>query len=194
MDLLSRTRVLTTGIIVLTLLNVAALGTLWWQNLRPPLPLPGVPPLRESPGEFIERRLGLNIEQKRRFGELRAAYRAEADGIERRMRDARRELYDALRGGAAPDSFVAAKTEELGTLEAQLQRATFMHFRDLRGLCDSLQRPALDALVRDVFERGSPVPPGGEPPGARPGEGSDIPLPPPGGDHPPGAPPPGPPR
>jgi len=190
MDLLSRNRILTAGIIALTLLNIAVLATLWWQNTRPPLPRPAGRAGGDAPGEFMVRRLALTGEQQQRFGELRTVYRNEADSIERDMWAVRRELYDALRSGDAPDTFLVRRTDELGRLEAALQRATFRHFHELRSLCDSVQRPKLDALLRDVFERGSRgLPPVG-PPVMVPGGGGERP---PAGGEPGAEPPPGPP-
>ncbi|HTO92757.1 MAG TPA: periplasmic heavy metal sensor [Bacteroidota bacterium] len=188
MDLLGRNRVLTAGIVVLAVLNVAALGTLWWQNARIPRPRPGAYPGAPSPREFMERRLGLSEPQRARFEEMRLRYRAETEPIERNIWTVRRALYESLRRGAPPDSFVASATEELGRLEAQMQRATFRHFEGLRALCDSLQRPDLDMLLRDLFERESGVPP--SPPGMMREGGGEIPPPPrPGSGPPPGLPP-----
>jgi len=190
MDLLRRNRILTAGIIVLALLNIAVLATLWWQGTRAPVPRPGGPPGAASPGAFMERRLGLTDEQRSRFGEMRLRFRAEADPIERQMWTVRRALYDALRSGAAKDSFVVRVTDELGGLEAKMQRATFRHFQELRALCDSRQREELDALLRDVFARESGgLTPAGVPPPA--GPGGEMPMPP--GEGPAGGPPPGPP-
>ena len=191
MDLLSRNRVLTAGIVVLAVLNIAVLGTLWWQNARLPLPRPGVYPGAASPRELMERRLGLSEAQRARFEEMRLRYRGEAEPIERNIWSVRRRLYESLRGGAPPDSLVVRATDELGRLEAQMQRATFRHFEELRALCDSLQRPNLDMLLSDLFERESGGPPPGGPPGMMQGPGGEVPPPPrPGNGHPPGLPPP----
>jgi len=188
MDLLSKNRILTGGIVMLILLNVAVLGTLWWQAGKEPGP---PPPGRAGPREFMEKVLQLSGRQKKQFEDLREGYQRESEQIMVQLRGTRRELYDALGTMGSSDTAGVPKTEEIGRLQAKMELLTIRHFQSLRALCDEGQREKFDGLMRDVFGRvsGQPPPPPGAPAGDRPGgrgPGADrIPDSPPDGGPPP---------
>jgi hypothetical protein len=183
MDLLSKNRILTGGIFILVLLNIAALGTLWWQAGKGPGPVP--PGRGAGPREFLEDQLRLSEAQRAQFEELRELYQRESEPIVMQLKVARRGLYDALRSGGPSGEVVVPKTEEIGKLHERMELLTLRHFQSLRALCDEGQRRKFDGIMRDVFERVSPLPPPGDRTGGR--EGADrIPGPPPAGGPPPG--------
>ncbi len=182
MDLLMKNRVLTAGVILLVLLNVATLGTLWFHSGG--IPRSG-PAGRGGPGEFMQGRLQFNEAQRKQFEVLRSAYQHESEGFASRLKAARLSLYDEIRSGRSSEDVLARLTGEVGALQSQLELLTMRHFRSVRELCDEQQRTRFDELMRDVFERtpGEPPPPGAPPegrpggPGAPPGGGTPLPPP-----------------
>jgi hypothetical protein len=167
MDLLSKNRVLTAGVLLLVILNIATLGTLWWQAARrPDIPPPG----RFGPREIMEEKLHLSNGQKARFEGLRSEYQQASGHVVADLVASRRGLYSALRSGDTSAAPIVQEIERIGTLQKNLDLLTIRHFQAVRALCDDGQRVEFDRLMRDVFERAS----GGVPPApGPPAEGRD---------------------
>ena len=156
MDLLSKNRALTAGVLLLVILNVATLGTLWWQAARrPDMPHPG----RPGPGEIMEETLHLSGGQKAQFENLRAEYRRASGRIIGDLVASRMGLYDVLRSGDPSGARIDPEIERISALEKNLELLTVRHFQAIRAICDEGQRGQFDQLMRGVFERASGVPP-----------------------------------
>lgn len=175
MDLLRKNKALSAGIIVLVLLNIATLGTLWWQSGRQ---APPGPP-RWNPGEFMAQQLRLSSEQASQFDERRRTYQREYEPLVSRLRSVRRDLYKDLRSGDTASAVIVPKSDEIGGLQARIEILRIRHFQGLRMLCDDRQQKIFDGIMHDVFESGPSQPP------SSPGGPAEGPPPSP-GDVPPG--------
>ncbi len=174
MDLLSKNRALTAGVLLLVMLNIATLGSLWWQaGRRPEMPPPG----RPGPGEIMEETLNLSGGQKAQLENLRSEYQRATGRVVADLIASRRGLYDALKSGDTSGALIVPEIERIGTLQKNLELLTIRHFQAIRVLCDEEQRGRFDRLMRDVFERASGIPPEQGPPGGPQGDRMGEPPP-----------------
>ncbi|GAA4338715.1 hypothetical protein [Flaviaesturariibacter amylovorans] len=177
----------TIGITALVLLNIGLVATFWLQRsaARPPALAGAADTVRPGPALLI-RDLNFDSVQAQRFTALRNEHFSAMQGYRAQMRDLKDRFYAGLREEAPlPDSLATA----IGTLQAQMDRITYQHFRQVRALCTHEQKERFDRIIGNVIRQlGRPGPRRGPGPG-----GEDRPFGPPPGDGPPDGPMDGPP-
>ncbi|RYY91820.1 MAG: hypothetical protein EOO11_22160 [Chitinophagaceae bacterium] len=170
----SRINWIVVGITLLVLLNIALLATIWLQKKEERVAAPGPRPGDENP---LATELRFDSAQRRSFDTLRAAHLALMQGYRKQMRDARDHYFDGIKSGAAPDNRVASS---MAALHTSMDSATYVHFAQVRALCNPQQQEAFDRLLRRIVNAAGRPGPSGPPHNRSPHDGPPEDGPPPG--------------
>ncbi len=149
MDLLSSKRFVSITFAILLILNIALLGTLWWQNKQPS----DTTDIAESRSKaqkkdsFFERKLKLSDEQSKQFSVLRQQHfqgtlpaLVTLSGLKHELV---KEAFDP-----EPDTLkVRALSRRIGTIQAYIEYRQAWHFNNLAGVCSPEQRDSLQQVL-----------------------------------------------
>ncbi len=161
MNIIAKKHLTRTLIGVLVLLNIATLVALWLTYLRRPLP----PPRRGGGGGadnvqmFFARELGLTKEQAQKFEALRQKLVSSVRGGNDEQRRLRLALMNELLAPAPDQGKVDELTAALGKQEGEMDRALFMHFRELYDVCTPQQQVKFRGLIDELLSMFGPPPP-----------------------------------
>lgn len=111
---------------------------------------------RDRKEDFISRRLNFTENQKQQFFQLREAYAAEKDSLEKELSQKRKELFNLITHEGYDSVAVQSITEDVGALVTKIERSTFTFFSNLYALCTPEQQQILSDLLRSVAKRRGP--------------------------------------
>ncbi len=136
-------------IIILTIVNLAALGTMFYQmNMRR-----GPEPPDTRAREIYKKELQLNEKQQLGFDELHKQFRIQSQGVVEQIRDKKREMLDELEK-QDPDTVKLNQIAiDLGELHGKLKRSTYQHFIEMKKICGPEQQDKLHHMYRNMIER-----------------------------------------
>jgi Spy/CpxP family protein refolding chaperone len=168
MDIFTQKRFMTWTIIILVILNLSALATILFRELRKPPPPPPSPERRpEEVQHFLERELNLSPEQAQQFEELRKQHHFQSRAVRDEIRRLRKEIMDELFKSSPDTTKVRKLSDEIGMKEAELVRILFYHFMDLESVCQPEQNGKFRALIQELLRMIAPPEPH-QPPGDKP--------------------------
>ncbi|GAB4093440.1 hypothetical protein [Flaviaesturariibacter terrae] len=163
------------AITVLLLLNIGLMATIWLQKEKSRDADTTEGPQRGGPGALLVRELGFDSLQRLRFDSLRNDHHSRVEGYRNQMRDLKERFFAGIRRNEpASDSIAAA----IGSLQGQIDRSTYDHFRLVRALCNDSQKEKFDRIINRVLgQMGAPPrqhrpgPPGDDRPDGPPHDG-----------------------
>lgn len=135
-----------TGIIVVVLLavNIFLLITILSDNdLKETFNRRG--PERGGPG--FAGMLDFNAAQMKAFNEKKEAHFEEVTRLTQKMNSLREEVSDEIRKEHIDSARIDQLVQALGRAHAELEAATFWHFREIRQICDGPQKQQFDSLT-----------------------------------------------
>jgi Spy/CpxP family protein refolding chaperone len=142
-------RTLTWIVVVLIVINVAALGTISFQRFAP-RPFVGEPPELAGPGVGMMRRLKLSKEQREILFQSRLATDSLLSPIFLRMGENRRMLFSELRNENPDTVIINNLMQEIAANQAMIERKLIDNFlRDSK----TLQPEQRETLLRLIEER-----------------------------------------
>jgi Spy/CpxP family protein refolding chaperone len=114
------------ALIVLVIVNISALATIihgrWSRDARPRLGRPSVHPV-----VFFREHLGLDESQIAEFQERRSSFEDQISDVRSKMHEKRTDLMKELRSESPDTVRVYELVDEIGTLQAQLQKHAVRH-------------------------------------------------------------------
>ena len=111
-------------------------------------------PDRSGPvSDFVQKELGLNADQTKKFKELRDQHRAAVKPVVDEMKKLKDSLYNLLQNPQANDSAAKAIAKQIGEKQEEWEMLIFHHFEKVRAICDSSQLPKLDTLVHRMINK-----------------------------------------
>jgi Spy/CpxP family protein refolding chaperone len=185
MNKLTKKQLLTGALILLFAVNLAALGTIIYQNYQEQeqqqvtattvrdrnLADPSERPARYSrrsmepgaePGtgrgfeHYIQRRLNLDEAQSQQYKALMRETRRNQRAIIHQMDRKRDSLMQAIASENSDTTRMNRLAGEIGNLHARLKHNTIDHFQKLRSICTPEQMPALNEMIRRMGDRQIP--------------------------------------
>jgi len=183
MNKMTKKQLLIGALILLFAVNLAALGTIIYQNYQeqqqetarplqqstPPdrSELPSRPSRRTmehdaEPGTgrrfegYIQRRLNLDDQQSQQYEALMQETRHNQRTITRQMSLKRDSLMQLMASENSDTSKLNRLAEEIGSLHARLKHNTIDHFQKLRSICTPEQIPALNEMIRGMTDHQRP--------------------------------------
>ena len=163
MDLIRQNRLMAITVGLLVLLNLTALGTLWWTRLAPP-PLPGPAP-QQMPGPegrnvdvvgFLARELKFDRDQTRQFRQLRARFFDEEFRLRQEIHDLKQALTKAVFDANTDPDQMNALAVQIGEKHQEMELIQFEHLRAIKSLCTPQQKERFMALMDDVLRLTQP--------------------------------------
>jgi len=178
-------KILIAIVIVLVLVNCALLAVFWLQRGKGPGQ--DGPPQRAH--EFLKKELSLTQEQEKAYEKMRTSHFETT----RALNDANRKLHDSLFNYINTPDLDTPTTnrleKEIAFNQAQIEKATLLHFRELRAILNAAQQKKFDGVIKDALRMMGGPPRGGRGPNGMPpprdGQGPPAGQGPPRGDGPP---------
>lgn len=109
--------------------------------------------------KFIREELGFSEAQMNKFFEIRESQHNSMRAKNQRLLQLKDQFFAQLKhesGGKVVDSLA----QEIGRLHMDIDRTTFDHFSEIRGICNPEQKEKFDLLIDDLLRRNAP---GGRP-------------------------------
>lgn len=138
------------GFIILLVVNIGTLATIWM--MRPPQQLPAFANGEGQPRRvqrFLERELNLNQQQRSEIRQLRQQHLSRMRSVREEIHRSRDAYLKLLQNSDSPTN--KKRVDSLATLigraHAQLERANYEHFTQMRALLNSDQRARFDTLL-----------------------------------------------
>ncbi len=155
MNLLRNTRFTGAALLLLLLLNTTLLVLLFAR------PAPEVvhhgPPGHERPRDFLVRELKMDRAQEEQYDALIVQHRSQVDHLQAEIRDYREALV--LQYNKPATGAIDSLTAEIGKAQAEIERATFLHFGEVRAICTPEQQAVFDRVIRETIRMMGPPPP-----------------------------------
>lgn len=152
MDLLSSKRFISIILAILVVLNLALLGTLWWQNTQSPGKHEKIvkAPTSHKKQSFFKQALNLSDEQSRQFNTLRYQHfqgtlpaLVTISGLKRQL------IQEAVK--AEPDTAaMKVLARQIGSKQAFIEYRLAWHFNSLAKVCTPEQRDSLHIVLERV--------------------------------------------
>lgn len=151
MSLFSKKNALTIVLVVLIVLNVAALATFifWPGHLNR---MDGkARHERRDPGEFLKSELSLSEEQSAQMDKLKKQHRDTLSVWAEKMR-AQRNLLSMEMMKSSPDSaLVNATSDTIGDIYAVIRKLNVIHYWEMKKICNDEQKKKLDTIFKGIF-------------------------------------------
>ncbi len=138
---MDKIKLLTRLSIGLALLNVAILVFLFFPGMHRPFPSPN------STGDFLMRELKMDKAQREVFEKQKHNHHATADSLEHEMQKIRLQLY----GNST--TLDTSNISRIADIQGQIERVTFLHFKDVRAVLNSEQQTKFDAIIQEAVQK-----------------------------------------
>ena len=129
---------------LLAVCNIALIATIW---LRPPYTPP--PPPRHI---NFNKQLGLSKEQNEKIELLHQSQMNKIDSIKKVAKVIREQFFLQLKTDKPNTTLIDSLSSLLGHYHQLVELQTFAHFKNIRSLLDSAQRPLFDSLVQEIVK------------------------------------------
>ena len=104
--------------------------------------------------EFVQKELGFDSVQVKKFQELRDQHKEAVKPLIEEMQKLKDSLYSQLQKTTTSDSTINFLANKLGEKQKQWELMIFHHFQDVRAICTDSQLPKFDSLVHKMINRG----------------------------------------
>jgi protein CpxP len=168
MKLLQNSKFTGPAILLLLILNSTLLVMLLLKHPEPKPPFPPHPDGHGGPRDFLVHELNMNATQQSQYDTLIKFHRAAMDKIQDDIRLHRDSLVSQLGSTTVDSAKLNSIADKIGNDQSQIEKVTFRHFKDVRGICTPEQQPKFDSVIREALRMMGPPPPGAHPPGPPP--------------------------
>ena len=145
---------LTILVLVLVALNIG-LVTFMWYTQRPNSG-PGGP----ETANFLMRELHFSSEQEQQYKKLQQQFTDSLEPIRNRERQVHDRFFEMMHAANPDSTLVAASIDTMGHIRSEIEYLTFVHFRQVRALCNTEQQQKFDNIISDAMRRMGPRPQG----------------------------------
>jgi Spy/CpxP family protein refolding chaperone len=136
-------------LVLLTIVNVAALATIAYHRFYPRGHFPPEGPPPDMHKNFIQQELGLNEKQAKEFEAHFEKVRKETEPILDSLEVKRVKLMDELAADEPDKDKLNRLAEEIGSLQAELQKKMIVHLLEGRSLLTPEQQKKLFSLFKE---------------------------------------------
>ena len=141
-------------ILLLVVMNIGSLTMVWMSYGTSDDHPPTKPPVST---DFLKAELGWNEAQLAEFEQLRSTHHDKARVINEELRGLKQSMFEKVVNDT-PDEQIDEITTQIGTKQAELDRLTYLHFRDVRDICEGDQKAKFDQLWQEIKSKGLPGP------------------------------------
>ncbi len=155
MDYFKKKNILIRILIILLVINIAAITTIIFGTFRSEWPdrrgIPG-----EGPKRFMQDRLNLTEEQKDLFDTYHVEFRKQMKNHLNKMHYQRTEILEELSKDEPDTAILFQMSDEYGDIHRTLKRNTIMHFIKMKELCNPDQKRELNKILKCIMLEGFP--------------------------------------
>ncbi len=152
-------------VVILIAMNTGLVAFMWYTQRQQN------GPETLSTARFLIRELNFSKEQAGRYMDMQQQF---SDGLspirqnERRLHD---RLFNLMHADTPDTAEVNALIDSMGRIRVNIEALTFIHFRQVRALCNTEQKEKFDRIISETMRRMGPRVPGHDdrPPGPPPG-------------------------
>jgi Spy/CpxP family protein refolding chaperone len=151
-----------TAAIILTVINLAAFGTLLysrWSSTH----TPSLPDRRDQRFEQMKRELALSAEQAAQLDVYRTTFHSELDSLSTQLVAARTQLAHALLEDKLDTARVNSILDNISRLQSSAQRKVISHLLSVKSILNPEQQKKFFAIVLQRFSSASEQPMPGRP-------------------------------
>lgn len=163
----NRTKILLIVIVILTIINIAAVATIFLKlqkhhadsfQFRPPLAL-DEDSIKNMPGPaFMMDEIGFDQEQRTAFRNSRMNFRKDAEPLFREIRELNAELIDEIANEDADTGRLASITNRIGSMHTRVKQLTVRHLQEVKLIATPEQQKQLRDFYRELITReGGPM-------------------------------------
>ena len=167
---MERNKLLTIAVFMLLILNIGTLIFLWAGRHGHHPPPFGQGRQDEGPPafRFLVHELKLDSMQEKKYAAMRDAHHATADSLIHVMKDEREKLFDLI--ASTDTAAIDSQIHAIAGNQANLESATFHHFRDLFSILNETQQHRFNDVIDDALRMitGPHPPPDQHPPPPHP--------------------------
>jgi hypothetical protein len=142
---------LTIVLIVLIIINTAALTTLFIWHRPFEIRIEREFHHGKRSKEFLKQELNLSDEQSKKMDELKVAHRDTLGFWAEKMREKRNFLTMEMMKTTPNDSLLNATCDEIGVIYATIRKLNIVHYKQVKALCNDEQKRKLDTLFKGIF-------------------------------------------
>ena len=152
MNYFNKKRITIWVIVILAVLNIAAISTITYHIVSNKKLVEVVMDLpRRNMNFLVGKELNLNDEQQVQFVQFKHEYAQASKAILERLRERRIEMLEELSKDESDVERLDEIAEEIGNLHAELKRKTIIHFLDMKKVCNPDQMKQLNVLFHDMI-------------------------------------------
>ena len=152
MNFFTKNRILIGGALLLTIINLAVLGTIGFNKMAGKSTADEMPS-REKHLKMIAKELNLSPNQEEIFKELRQEYAQANHNIRRRIRELHKTSMKELGADTPSKAKLDSIAHAIGMLHVEQQQVTTQHFLKLREVCSPEQYQQLQQIFKRMMSR-----------------------------------------
>src|SRR3972149_7757405 len=145
---------------ILLVLNIVTVTIIWTHILDKEPPVPGNYNRPPDPVKLMQKELALTDIQAKLFEEKRKILFEASDRLFDEMRTLENMLKEKLFEKEYDVTLVDSITYRIGSIQTELEKLRFNHFKELISICTPEQREKFIPILKKLMERN---PPGGKP-------------------------------
>lgn len=149
-------------VVVLVVLNISAMGFIWWQSMGA---MPHGPMHGKQPFAIIIDELKMTPQQQKAYLQMRDEHHAKVEEIRDSTRLLRHQLFQLLSSDSSSTAQAGEITKLIGDKQAEIDMVTYNHFKQVRSICTAGQKQRFDEIIEDILKAMAMPPP---PPPGRP--------------------------
>lgn len=107
-----------------------------------------------EPFEMMVKDVGMTEEQQKTYKDLKEKHFQNVRPLFDSIRAAKTAFYSLIKEAPVSDSMMNAFITRLSERQAALERLTFEHFRQVRGIFTAEQQPRYDSFLLKMMQRG----------------------------------------
>lgn len=107
-----------------------------------------------DPSEMMAKELGMTEQQKRDHKQLKDDHFKAMKPLYDSLRSAKTAYYVFVKDSMVTDSTLAVYSQQVNKRQAEIDKATFTHFKRVRNLLTPEQQPKFDEFIQKMMQRG----------------------------------------
>lgn len=143
-------KILTIAVVLLLLVNVTMLVFMFRSKKHHDYSGRGG---KGGPAEYMAKELGMTDEQKNKFQGLRDAHFKSVRPLFDSIAGIRKTFFELVRDVNANDSSINDFSKRIASVQAEIDRQTLTHFREVRSMFKGEQLEKYDKFVQKIMQR-----------------------------------------
>lgn len=147
---MKNTKILSIAVVLLLITNIALVAFMLMGSKKPDK---NPPPDRTKPSREMVEELGMTEQQQAEFTKLKEEHFKNVKPYFDSVKAAKSAFYNLVKDPAISDSLINAFSNRVCEKQAELDKMTLNHFRQVRNIFTTEQQPKYDARIQKMMQR-----------------------------------------